>query len=125
MKILLFIVERGGYPLCADRFIGLGYEVVVERSMRKALARLAGTKPDVVVAEFNFGPRYGDRISNLEPLFARLQTAGVRAPVIALADPEYRHHLDTLRTRFPVFDTLLHPIVEDQLVDCVRRAARA
>lgn len=123
MKILLFIVERGGYPVCADRFARLGYRVMVERSMRKALALLASTKPDIIVAEFNFGPRYGDRISNLEPLFARMEAGGGEAAVIVLADPEYRHHLDTLRARFPIFDTLLHPVMEDHLVDCVQRAA--
>ncbi|MHB8414547.1 MAG: hypothetical protein ACYDB1_04055 [Acidiferrobacteraceae bacterium] len=125
MKVLLFIIERGGYPVCAERFTRLGYRVIVERSMRKALALLKSASPDVVIAEFNFGPRYGDRISNLEPLFARIET-GLRAMrVIALADAEYWHHLETLRERFPVFDTLMHPVTEDRLVDCVSRAAQS
>jgi hypothetical protein len=124
MQVLLFIIERGGYPVCADRFSRLGYRVIIERSMRKALALLKSASPDVVVAEFNFGPRYGDRISNLEPLFARIETGFRATRVIALADAEYWHHLDTLRKRFPIFDTLMHPVTEDRLVDCVNRAAQ-
>lgn len=121
---LMFIIERGGYPVCADQLANDGYRTIIARSMRKALVLLKSVKPDIVVAEFNFGPRYGDRISNLEPLLAQLQATHSGVRVIVLADHEYRNHLDTL-TRFTIFDTLTHPVTEDRLLDAVRRAARA
>jgi len=123
-QTLLFIIERGGYPVCADRLVLEGYHVIVERSMRKALMLLKSIKPNIVVAEFNFGPRYGDRISNLEPLLARLQATHRAARVIALADNEHRSHLDAL-TRFAIFDILVHPITEERLLSAVRRAAES
>lgn len=119
---LLFIIERGGYPICADRLAREHYHVIIARSMRQALVMLKSTRPDIIVAEFNFGPRYGDRISNLEPLLAQLQATHGTARVITLVDPEYRRHLDAL-ARFAIFDILVHPISEDRLAAAVRRAA--
>lgn len=122
-KLLLFIIERGGYPVHAEHFTGEGHRVLIEPSMRKALARLKSVNPDVIVAEFNFGPRYGDRISNLEPLLAWVQTAARPARVIALVEPEYRHHVETLRARFPIFDVLVYPLDAQRLRDGVEHAA--
>ncbi|MHB1566797.1 MAG: hypothetical protein ACYCXG_08815 [Acidiferrobacter sp.] len=119
---LMFIIERGGYPVCADQLASDGYRTIMARSMRKALVLLKSVRPDIVVAEFNFGPRYGDRISNLEPLLAQLQATYSSARVIALADHEYRSHLGTL-ARFAIFDILTHPVTEDRLLGAVRRAA--
>ncbi len=124
-KQLLFIVERGGYPLPSERFTDAGYIVTVEHSMRKALTRVRGAMPDIIVAEFNFGPKYGDRISNLEPLLASVQAAGDRTKIIVFVEAEYRHHLERLRAHFSIFDALSFPWHIEQLEAAVARAAQA
>ena len=53
-KLLLSIVELGGYPDFTSLYRELGYEVAVETRMRKALGFLKKRKPDIIVAEFNF-----------------------------------------------------------------------
>ncbi len=122
-RTLLCIVEQGGYPIYSGELAEVGCDVVVAKSMRKALALLDPLKPDIILAEFNFGPKYGDRISNLEPLLARLQNGHPDIKVIVFLEREYRHHLEQLRTRFSVFDALFYPIQRDSLIDCVRRAS--
>ena len=51
---LLAIIEQGGYPNFTPLYEQTGYQIVVERSTRKALAFLKKTNPAVIVAEFNF-----------------------------------------------------------------------
>lgn len=124
-KKLLFIIERGGYSFFADHFMQAGYAVATERSMRKALTRLKTETPDIILVEFNYGPRYGMQISNLEPLLARVETALPGAKVIAFTEKEYAHHLEVLRRRFAIFDALMFPLQKAQLVASVERAAGA
>lgn len=124
-KQVLFIVERGGYALPVDALGARGYRVEVETSMRKALTRLKHEMPAVVVAEFNFGPRYGDRISNLEPLLARLQAEPRPAKVVVLAERDYRHHVDILRARFAIEAVLVFPIDGGALTETIARAVPA
>ena len=122
-KKLLFVIERGGYPLFTDELGQIGFAIAIEGSVRKALARLKTEAPDIILAEFNYGPRYGMQISNLEPLLAGVEAARAGAKVIALTDKEYAHHLETLRARFKIFDTLIHPLQKAQLMASVQRAA--
>lgn len=123
-KKLLFIIERGGYPLFVDELAQQGFVIATEHSMRKALARLKTEAPDIILAEFNYGPRYGMQISNLEPLLARIEAVRPSAKLIAFTEKEYAHHLDALRARFPIFDTLAYPLDKAKLVACIARAAR-
>lgn len=124
-KQVLFIVERGGYVLPIEALVARGYRVEVETSMRKALTRLKNDLPDVIVAEFNFGPRYGDRISNLEPLLARLQAVTRPVKTVVLAEREYRHHVETLRARFAIAAVLVFPIDGGALTEAIARAVPA
>ena len=124
-KQVLFIVERGGYVVPIDALMGRGYRVAVETSMRKALTRLKGEVPDIIVAEFNFGPRYGDRISNLEPLLARLQAIPRPVKTIVLAERDYRHHVETLRAHFAIAAVLVFPIDGGALTEAIAHAAPA
>lgn len=124
-KTLLFIVERGGYPLFNDELVQRGFAVATEHSMRKALARLKTETPDIILAEFNYGPRYGMQISNLEPLLARIETVSPDAKLIAFTEREYAHHLASLRVRFRIFDTLTYPLQKADLFASVERAANA
>ena len=72
-KLLLSIIELGGYPNFTPLYKSLGYEVAVETRMRKALGFLKQHQPDVIVAEFNFQSDFRDRTSSLESLLAVVQ----------------------------------------------------
>lgn len=122
---LLFIVEQGGYAIHAERFTQAGHRVVVESSMRKALVSLKSLHPAVIVAEFNYGPKYGDRISNLEPLLAKVQSGHAEAKVIVLTDKEVLHHLERLQTRLPIFEILFYPLQAPQFIASIERALAA
>jgi hypothetical protein len=50
-KTLLAIIELGGYPDFSPLYRDLGFEVVIEGSMRRALGYLKRHAPAVVVAE--------------------------------------------------------------------------
>jgi hypothetical protein len=106
---LLAIIEIGAYPNFAPLYQKLGYEVVVERSMRKAMAALKKLKPAVIVAEFNYQSDFRDRTSSLETLFSVVQTLpGTR--VVVFYDAEQAHQFERLRTRFPIHAALTYPI---------------
>ncbi|HEX9627820.1 MAG TPA: hypothetical protein VGA00_12845 [Acidiferrobacterales bacterium] len=119
---LLSIVELGGYPNFAPLYERAGYEVIVERSVRKALARLKQSQPRVIVAEFNFQSDFRDRTSSLESLLAVVQ----RAPdtrVIVFYEREQEHQLAKLRARFPIHAALSYPIAPERLSEAVSRSA--
>ncbi|MFN2309235.1 MAG: hypothetical protein ABR553_05800 [Gammaproteobacteria bacterium] len=119
--LLLSIVELGGYPNFAPLYAQLGCRVMVENSMRKALAAVKQHEPRVVVAEFNFQSDFRDRTSSLESLMAVVQ----RLPetrVIVFYEPEHAAQLGRLQARFPLFRVMAYPIVEASLADNVRAA---
>jgi len=119
--LLLSIVELGGYPNFAPLYERLGCRVVVENSMRKALAAVKQNAPKVVVAEFNFQSDFRDRTSSLESLMAVVQRSpGTR--VIVFYEREYADQLARLQARFPLFRVMAYPIVEEQLAANVRAA---
>ncbi len=118
---LLGIVELGGYPNFIPLYRRLGLEAELVASQRKAQAALKKWLPDIIVAEYNFQSDFRDRTSNLETLMARLQ----RHPevrVICIYQTEYRHKLDVMLARFPVFAALPLPVDEAAMEDALRRA---
>lgn len=116
---LLSIIELGGYPNFASVYESAGFEVVVERSVRKALARLKQSQPQVIVAEFNFQSDFRDRTSSLESLLAVVQrTPDTR--VVVFYDREQEHQLAKLRARFPIHAALSYPIAPEGLAAAVR-----
>jgi len=118
-KLLLSIVELGGYPNFAPLYAGFGYEVAVEHSMRKAIGFLKQQRPAVIVAEFNFQSDFRDRTSSLESLMAVVQRLpGVR--VIVFYDQEYQPQFEKLRARLPVDAALAFPIEEQALKACLQ-----
>ena len=123
-KLLLSIVELGGYPDLTEVYQQCGYEVVKANSMRKALAILKKQTPAVIVAEFIYGPTYGSQLSNFESLFAALQSSAGKAqlehnasPVhlVALMDKDNRPHFDKLKTRFPAHEVFYFPLNTEEL----------
>lgn len=118
---LLAIVELGGYPNFAPLYRGLGFDVELATSQRRAQAWLKRTTPEVIVAEYNFQSDFRDRSSNLETLMARLQkTPQVR--VIVFYQREYEGKLDGLKARFPIFGALPLPVDPSDLEQLLRRA---
>jgi len=120
-KLLLSIIELGGYPNFAPLYRELGYEVAVETRMRKAIGFLKQRTPDVIVAEFNFQSDFRDRTSSLESLLAVVQrTPGIR--VIVFYDKEYLPQFEALRARLPVHHALAFPVDEAGVRACLLAA---
>ena len=106
---LLAIIEIGAYPNFAPLYQKLGYSVVIERSVRKAIPALKQLKPEVVVAEFNYQSDFRDRTSSLESVFSVVQTLP-ETKVIVFYDAEQAHQFEKLRRRFPVHAALTYPV---------------
>ena len=113
-KLLLSIIELGGYPNFTPLYKSLGYEVAVETRMRKALGFLKQHQPDVIVAEFNFQSDFRDRTSSLESLLAVVQRMPTTR-VIVFYENEFTSQFEKLRSRLPVCDALTFPIEESAL----------
>lgn len=113
-KTLLSIIELGAYPNFTPLYQQAGYEVVIERSVRKALSQVRKLKPEVVVAEFNFQSDFRDRTSSLESLLAVVQTLP-QTQVIVFYDLEQAHQFERLRARFPIEKVLAYPIDPEKL----------
>lgn len=117
-KLLLSIIELGGYPNFTPLYRELGYDVVVETRMRKAIGFLKRRTPDVIVAEFNFQSDFRDRTSSLESLLAVVQRMpGIR--VIIFYEQEYRPQFEVLRARLPVHHALAFPVDEAGVRACL------
>ena len=113
-KILLSIIELGGYPDLSPIYKQHGYEVEVVYSMRKALGKLKKFKPEVVVAEFNYQSDFRDRTSSLESLIAIAQRNS-DIKLIVFFEQEYAHQFKKLKARYNFFATLPYPITEKQV----------
>jgi len=118
---LLAIMELGGYPNLAPLYRRLGFEIEIVGSQRKAQSFLKQRIPDVIVAEYNFQSDFRDRTSNLETLMARLQRHP-EVKVIVFYQDEYRHKLDNLLSRFPVFEAIPFPVKPATVEAALRRA---
>jgi DNA integrity scanning protein DisA with diadenylate cyclase activity len=121
---LLAIVELGGYPNLIPLYKRLDFETEVVNSQRKAQSYLKKAIPDIIVAEYNFQSDFRDRTSNLETLMARLQRYP-RVKVIVFFQDEFRHKLDNLMSRFPVFEAIPFPVGPEMVEAALRRALAA
>ena len=113
-RLLLSIIELGGYPNFTPLYEALGYVVVIETRMRKAISFLKQRKPDVIVAEFNFQSDFRDRTSSLESLLAVVQRLPATR-VIVFYDREFSPQFDKLRTRLPVHAAIAFPVDAGEL----------
>lgn len=110
-KLLLSIIELGGYPDFTPLYQRLGYAVERQTSMRKVLQFLKKNTPAVIVAEFNYQSDFRDRTSSLESMMAVVQ----RLPdvrVIVFYDKEQAHQLARLEARFLLAAKLAFPVAE-------------
>jgi hypothetical protein len=113
--VLLWVEEMGGYPDFTALYQTLGYQVVRVRGVRKALTTLKRLDPQVVVAEFNYAPTYGSRISTVEPLLARLQSHHPMTRILLFAEPDRLGHLETLSPAYGKPSVLTYPLQVGQL----------
>ena len=113
-KVLLSIIELGGYPNFHNLYQSFGYDVLVESSMRKALSILKKKKVDVIVAEFNYQHTFRDRISSLESLIAVVERQK-EIDLIVFYELEYQNHFDKLRKQFQFSAEIAFPIEEAKL----------
>lgn len=118
---LLAIQEIPGYnhrPL----YERAGFQVAIEYSVRRALARLKILMPQVIVADFS--KRYfHDRVSNLESLLAA-RNRFPSARVLILYAPAHKSDLAQLLARCPADATLPLPVQDTALVQLLERWAR-
>jgi DNA-binding NtrC family response regulator len=120
-KILLSIVEMGGYANYSELYRSKGVGVETANSMRKAIKILKKSDPAVIVAEFNFQSDFRDRTSSLESLMATVQSKG-DTKVIVFYEKEQSMQLDRLLAVFNVYETIAFPIDEQKLSDTLDRA---
>ena len=114
-RLLMSVVELGGYPNFTPLYQRLGYQVETINSGRKAITALKKARPAVLVAEFNFQYEFRDRTSNLETILAVAQhNQGMK--VIVFYNSEEQAKLEQVRERFPGFIALAYPIDEAVLV---------
>ena len=118
----MFIVDQGGVPVYSQDFTKLGLEVIVVQSMRKALSKLKSEKPDIICTELNYDPGFRDRVSNLEPLLAKLQSSSPKTRVIVFLEREHESNLNRLKERFSIFDALHYPLNMEDILASLKRA---
>ena len=122
-KKLLFIIEQGGFPVYADEYKKAGYDVTVAQSVRKGLAELKRQSPDLICAEMNCDPNFRDRVSNLEPVLATVQSLHPSTRVIVFVEEENLPKVEILRQRFHIFDALTYPLNMDDIMASLERAS--
>jgi CheY-like chemotaxis protein len=113
-RSLLSVIELLGYPNLRPVYERLGFQVMTEFSVRKAIALLRKEKPAVIVADFYFQPDFRDRVSNLESLLASAQSLK-EVKVLVLYESAHEHALERLRARFRIDAALTLPVREDDL----------
>lgn len=112
--LLLNVIELLGYPNQRPLFERLGYRVLTEFSVRKAVALMRKEKPAVIVADFYFQPDFRDRVSNLESLLAAAQTHKDVGTVV-LYESAHEHALERLKQRFRIEAAMPLPVNGDDL----------
>ncbi|MEE9492509.1 MAG: hypothetical protein V3W04_03935 [Gammaproteobacteria bacterium] len=122
--LLLAISELGGYPDFSSLYSRLGYEVLKESSMRKAMSIIRKREPAVIVAEFNFQSDFRDRTSSLESMMSVVQRLE-KIHTIIFYDKEYQHQFDRLLQRHPFYQTFTFPIPESGLESCLEKLFQA
>ncbi len=109
--VLLNVIELLGYPNLRPLYERLGYRVLTEFSVRKAISLMRKEKPSVIVADFYFQPDFRDRVSNLESLLATAQSLK-DVKVVVLYEARHEHALERLRQRFRIDAALTLPAKE-------------
>ena len=108
------MIELLGYPNLRVIYERLGYRVLTEFAVRKAISLMRKESPAVIVADFYFQPDFRDRVSNLESLLATAQSLK-DVKVLVLYESAHEHALERLRVRFRIDAALTLPVKESEL----------
>jgi CheY-like chemotaxis protein len=111
---LLSVIELLGYPNLGPVYQRLGFQVMTEFSVRKAISLLRKEKPAVIVADFYFQPDFRDRVSNLESLLATAQSHK-DVKLLVLYESAHEHALERVRARFRIDAALTLPVNQAEL----------
>lgn len=114
-RILLSVIELGGYPDFSQLYRQCGFEAMQVNSVRKARNMLKQTMPDVIVAEFNFQSDFRDRTSSMETLMASLENLSKKPVVIIFYEQEFKHQFAKLQSRFVIDHAISFPIDSQHL----------
>jgi len=123
-KQLLSIIELGGYPDFSNIYNQYQLNIETTNSMRKAVKILKKSKPDIIVAEFNYQSDFRDRTSNLETLLAVLQK-NPEIKLIVFYEKEFAHQFKRVTDRFDLPYTLSFPIDESALSDLIKQCVES
>ena len=110
LSVIEFI-EHAQYPAL---YQALGFEVIVEWQVRKAVSLVRKLKPDVIVADFYFQSDFRDRLSNLESLLAATQLLN-DFRVLVFYEPQNEHVLERVRERMHIDTALAMPASEQAI----------
>ncbi|MCU7940520.1 MAG: hypothetical protein KZQ64_00670 [gamma proteobacterium symbiont of Bathyaustriella thionipta] len=113
-KILLAVIEQGGYPDFTALYEAKGYKVETVNSPRKAISFLKKNSIAVLVAEFNFQTDFRDRTSSLESIMASAQHQK-EIKVVIFIDQNNQERFEKVSSRFAIHQTLTFPVDEVQL----------
>lgn len=116
---LLSLIELLGYPNLRPLYERLGYRVLTEFAVRKAITQMRKEKPAVIVADFYFQPDFRDRVSNLESLLATAQSHK-DVKVLVLYESAHEHALERVRARFRIDAALTLPVSEEALTQVLK-----
>ena len=116
---LLSIIEMGGYPNFGPFYQGMGFDVTVLNSQRKARNYLKKQVPDVIVCEYNFQTDFRDRTSNLETLLAILQKLP-QVRLVVFYMPEHESQFNQVRQRFGIHAGIAFPVDEQALREALQ-----
>jgi len=119
-KKLLSIMPFGNNPAFDAVYNRLGYKISTATSLRKALALIKQTTPDIVVAEFVYSPTYGSQLSNFESLFAAAQNYSNHTFFIALTHADDLHHMQKIISQYAKCIVVTVPATAQQLENSLR-----
>jgi hypothetical protein len=118
-KLLLSVVEQGGYPNFTADYQSLGLQTEVVTSVRKASGVIKKATPDFVVAEFNVTSNFRDRVSNIESLLAKIQSDSPSTKAIIFYEKQDVELLKVLRERFTIDESLTFPVDKEKLLNFI------
>lgn len=123
-KQLLLLSTFGTHPEFDQIFSNYQYQVTKSKTLRKALASVKHTKPDVIVAEFVYAPTYGSQLSNFESLFAAAQTYTPEVMFIALVHKDDLQHFEKVAStidnyQMDNYQMLTLPVKTQELAKCL------
>ncbi len=118
-QLILSVVESPAHPNFSGLYRGLGFDEIKLNSQRKAIGQLKKSKPEFVVAEFNYGyaNNYaGVNVSNLDTLLSSLRRYSPETRVIVLVEKRELQYVSKLADLFPLYRTLTLPVSPQKMI---------